>query len=101
MGARPTPIPHEGEGASLSHPCGGTHRDLRRQPSLTVAQHRIMADLIEGYSQKEVAARHGLSKETVHCHLARLKARYGARSILQLVAHLVRLGLLTAGLSVE
>ena len=60
-----------------------------------------MADLIEGYSQKEVAARHGLSKETVHCHLARLKARYGARSILQLVAHLVRLGLLTAGLSVE
>jgi DNA-binding CsgD family transcriptional regulator len=95
-----TPILQEGDGASVSHPCGGTRRDLPQQPSLTVAQHRIMADLVEGYSQKEVAARHGLSRETVHCHLARLRVRYGARSIVQLVAHLVRMGLLCNGMAV-
>jgi DNA-binding CsgD family transcriptional regulator len=52
--------------------------------------HQTLACLLEGESEKQVAARLGLATPTVHHHVMALYRRFGVRSRAQLLAHAMR-----------
>lgn len=52
---------------------------------LTVREHEVLAELMEGRSNKEVAARLSLSPRTVEAHRAALFAKLGVSSLVQAI----------------
>ncbi|MDK9586511.1 response regulator transcription factor [Lelliottia wanjuensis] len=52
---------------------------------LTAREHEVLAELIEGRSNKEVAARLNLSPRTVEAHRAALFAKLGVSSLVQAI----------------
>ncbi|HEX9164908.1 MAG TPA: helix-turn-helix transcriptional regulator [Gemmatimonadales bacterium] len=62
-------------------------------PSVSPAELRVLAALVQGLSQKEMAHRLGLARTTVQFHLVRLRGRLGARTVPQLAAMAAAMGL--------
>ncbi|ASV55181.1 hypothetical protein LJPFL01_1818 [Lelliottia jeotgali] len=52
---------------------------------LTAREHEVLSELMEGRSNKEVAARLNLSPRTVEAHRAALFAKLGVRSLVQAI----------------
>ena len=50
---------------------------------LSRRQQQIIDLMADGFSQKEIGQRLGLSDKTVHTHIARLRTRMGVRSVFQ------------------
>lgn len=61
---------------------------------ISSAEARVLALLLAGDSQKEIAKATGLAPSTVGFHLHRLRLRFRARSLVQLAAVIARNGLL-------
>jgi DNA-binding CsgD family transcriptional regulator len=53
---------------------------------LSPAQRRVLAALLEGNSEKDVAARLKLSPHTIHNHVREIYARFGVHSRPELMA---------------
>lgn len=66
---------------------------MERRPGVSPAEFRVLAALVRGLSQKEMAHQLGLGRTTVQFHLVRLRARLGARTVPQLAAMAATLGL--------
>jgi DNA-binding CsgD family transcriptional regulator len=76
----------------------GAHGDIRRllhrhpaisqndEPVLSVAERRVVALLLEGFSNSEIAEQLFLSVKTVESHLARVYRRFGVKSRTQLAS---------------
>ena len=60
-------------------------------PGITPRRRQVMALLLRGYAEKQVAAELGLSVNTVHTHVKRLHAQLGAHSRTELLAAIRRL----------
>jgi FixJ family two-component response regulator len=75
--------------------------DLRmlrgRSESLTARERDVMALVVRGLLNKQVAAELGISEITVKVHRGRAMRKMGARSLAELVNMAARLGLPTAG----
>jgi FixJ family two-component response regulator len=70
------------------------HADLkRREESLTMREHEVMAFVVDGRANKVIAIDLGLSERTVEIHRANVMEKMGARS----VAHLVKMQLMLTG----
>jgi DNA-binding CsgD family transcriptional regulator len=75
---------------------GDVRRLLHRHPSisrgdepvLSVAERRVVALLLDGHSNAEIAEQLFLSVKTVESHLARVYRRFGVKSRTQLASHL-------------
>lgn len=52
---------------------------------LTAREHEVLCELMEGRSNKEVAARLNLSPRTVEAHRAALFAKLGVSSLVQAI----------------
>lgn len=50
---------------------------------LTDREQELMRLICQGYVQKQIAYRCGISKETVHVHLANIKGKLGAETTAQ------------------
>jgi DNA-binding CsgD family transcriptional regulator len=61
----------------------------RAEASLTPAQYRILAELLDGSSEKEIAAKLRLSPHTVHNHITAIHQRFGVHSRSELLAFLI------------
>ena len=59
--------------------------------TLTKRQTRILTMLSEGKLQKEIASAIGVRESTLKCYLMRLRARFGASNLTQLVVFFVSL----------
>ena len=67
-------------------------QDTEGRPGVSAAELRVLAALVQGLSQKEMAHRLGLGRTTVQFHLVRLRARLGARTVPQLAAMAAAMG---------
>ena len=73
-------------------------RALRdRNESLTSRERDVMALVVRGLLNKQVAGELGISEITVKVHRGRMMRKMGARSLAELVNMAARLGLATAG----
>jgi transposase len=64
--------------------------------SSDVSTNAISCTFFEGLSNKEIAARFGLSEVTIKARMGRLYRKYGVSTRLQLLAAAVRRGLISA-----
>jgi FixJ family two-component response regulator len=64
----------------------------RRHERLTARQHQIMTLIVAGKPNKQIAAKLGLSENTVKVHRRRIMERMGASSVAELVHMIERLG---------
>ena len=72
----------------------GDASDIERTPPLTNREREILALLADGLGNKQIAARLGVSPNTVKTHLELLFDKIGVRSRAQAVAVGVRRGML-------
>ena len=63
-----------------------------RHERLTARQHQIMALVVAGKPSKQIAAKLGLSENTIKVHRRRIMERMGASSVAELVHMIERLG---------
>jgi FixJ family two-component response regulator len=63
-----------------------------RHAKLTARQHQIMTLIIAGKLSKQIAAKLGLSENTIKVHRRRIMERMGASSVAELVRMIGRLG---------
>jgi len=63
-----------------------------RHTRLTARQHQIMTLIVEGKLNKQIAAKLGLSENTIKVHRRRIMERMGATSVAELVHMIGRLG---------
>lgn len=75
--------------AGAVHFASRPHLDGRH---LTEREHQVLARLVDGLSNDEIAARLQVTTRTVEAHLTRLYERFGAHSRTELVARTVREG---------
>jgi DNA-binding CsgD family transcriptional regulator len=68
-------------------------QSVEGRPGVSPAEFRVLAALVQGLSQKEMAHQLGLGRTTVQFHLVRLRARLGARTVPQLAAMAAMMGL--------
>lgn len=61
---------------------------------LTRTQVKLLGDLAEGLSMKEIASKHGVTFNTVHAHLQGAYKRLQARGGKHAIARAVRAGLI-------
>lgn len=57
-----------------------TYEQLDVAFGLTRAEHRILLDLLEGNDAETLAARHGLSLDTIRSHIRHIYSKLGVRS---------------------
>jgi DNA-binding NarL/FixJ family response regulator len=57
--------------------------------------------LVDGLSNQEIAERLGLSRRTVHAHVANAMSRTGSKSRTQLVVYALRQGIVPVGSAEE
>jgi len=69
---------------------GPEGRECLRLESLSPRLRQTLAHLLEGDSEKEVAAQLGLSVPTTHQYVTTLYRHFGVRSRSQLIAHLLQ-----------
>lgn len=69
--------------------------------NLTPVERRILAELLRGHAQKEIASQTGLAVRTVKFHLARLRHFYGCRSLPQLAGLVAAQQMLDPGTPLE
>jgi DNA-binding NarL/FixJ family response regulator len=67
--------------------------DTRPVPGLTMREARVLALYASGLAQRDIAARLGISFNTVRLYLERIRIKLGARTNAELVAAALRLGL--------
>lgn len=60
------------------------HRDL------TPREHEVLTLTLEGYMERQIAARLGISLKTVEAHKSHIRAKWGLRPHLPLMAAIVR-----------
>lgn len=63
------------------------HRELTRRES------EILALVVEGYTNKEIAKQLGIRERTVQAHRANMMNKLAARNLVQLIRHAVQRGL--------
>jgi DNA-binding NarL/FixJ family response regulator len=61
-------------------------RTRQGHPQLTAAELDVMADLLAGYSNRDIAHRRGRSTRTIANQVASILSKLGVRSRLELVA---------------
>jgi two-component system response regulator FixJ len=71
----------------------GRRKGRARFASLTAREREVLALLIEGHANKEIAARLGIHPKTVERHRASVMVKMQARSLAELVARAVRNGI--------
>jgi DNA-binding CsgD family transcriptional regulator len=76
----------------MTDPASGPDAPEFRTSGLTQAERRVLDEFHTGLSRRQIAARLGLSPNTVHAHLKSIFAKTGATR----QADLARLGLLRA-----
>lgn len=69
--------------------------DARRRPDLSRREVELLRVLVNGYSDREIARRLGISHATVRFHLDSLRVKFGTRSRAQLAAVAVAVGVAT------
>lgn len=88
----------DAEGATGASRCGAANRDLppHSRPAtgpsvegLTQRGRQTLSLLLEGKSEKQVAAAMGLSRNTVHKYVMALYQHFGVNSRAELLAHLL------------
>ena len=73
-----------------THPVRATTADLRRLDILSRREREVLALTAEGLSQKQVAARLGISAKTVSAHMQSLLVKLGVHSRIEAVALSIR-----------
>lgn len=63
-------------------------------PDLTPREHQVLSLLAQGFSNKIIAERLGVSAKTIDNHRTNLMRKVGAHSLAELLAHAMREGLL-------
>jgi len=66
----------------------------RDGPDLTLREHQVLSQLAQGFSNKTIAERLGVSAKTIDNHRTNLMRKVGAHSLAELLAHALREGLL-------
>ena len=83
-------------GRWLDHRLGTVEEPARTaQPQLTAREIEVLQLIVQGKSNKEVAAVLGLSTNTVNVHRANLMQTLGIHNTAELVLYAVRLGLVS------
>lgn len=64
------------------------------QPELTLRERQVLSLVAQGYSNKDISARLGVSVKTVDSHRTNLMRKLGAHTVAELLAYALREGLL-------
>ena len=84
--------PSSADGHSAAPPAGGTHPTPGPLEALTAREHDVLGLMVEGRTNREIAAALFISEKTASVHVSHILAKLGVRSRVQAVAVVHQVG---------